>query len=75
MLPVVHGLEDEFADRMKFVYLDMDDSNTASLLKAVNFTYRPHFTLLDGDGLIIEQWSGIVKYESFRDAFDEFLDS
>ena len=75
MLPVVHGLEDEFADRMKFVYLDMDDSNTASLLKAVNFTYRPHFTLLDEDGLIIEQWSGIVKYESFRDAFDEFLDS
>lgn len=75
MLPVVHGLEAEFGDRMKFVYLDMDDPNTASLMKAVNFTYRPHFTLLDGNGSIVEQWAGIVSSNSLRDAFTHVLDS
>ena len=75
MLPVVHGLEAEFGDRMTFVYLDMDDPNTSSLMQAVNFTFRPHFTLIDGDGLIVDQWAGIVKHDTFRDAFDNVLGS
>ena len=75
MLPVVHGLEEEFGDRIRFVYLDMDNADTAPLMAEVNFTYRPHFSLVSESGEIVEQWVGSVEEAVFRVAFEELLNS
>lgn len=75
MKPIVHGLENDYWKRVKFTYLDMDDAATSELLKAVNFRFRPHFTLLDGQGAIVKQWAGIVTADEFKQAFDALLAS
>ena len=73
MAPIVHGLEAEYADRMVFSYLDIDDAANAEVKKTLNFRVQPHFVLLDAEGNVIRQWFGTVKAEDFRAAFDEAL--
>lgn len=75
MKPIVHGLENDYWKRVKFTYLDMDDPATSELLKAVNFRFRPHFTLLDGKGAIVKQWAGMVTADELKQAFDALLTS
>jgi hypothetical protein len=53
----------------------MDDAATNELLKAVNFRFRPHFTLLDGQGAIVKQWAGMVTADELKQAFDALLKS
>lgn len=69
MAPIVHGLEAEFAGQIDFVYLDIDDPQNEQFLKELNFSYQPHFLLLDGEGNVIQQWIGPVKEEQFKEAF------
>ena len=69
MAPVVHGLEAEYADRMNFVYLDVDDPNTQELQSALGRRAQPEFYLLDADGNLIQQWFGSVSSEAFAEAF------
>lgn len=74
MAPIVHGLEAEYADRMNFVYLDIDDPATDSFKGALGYRYQPHFFLLDGEGNILRQWLGFVPEEEFRQNFISALE-
>ena len=74
MAPIVHGLESEYAGRINFVYLDLDDSRNDPFLTELGFLYQPHFFLIDGEGKIIQQWLGPVSAEQFREAFTAALD-
>ena len=69
MAPIVHGLESEYAGRINFVYLDVDDSGNEQFLNQLGFRYQPHFLLLDGDGNVIQQWLGPVTADQFREGF------
>lgn len=73
MKSVVHGLEAEYSDRIDFVYLDIDDPNTASLKAELGYIGQPHFFLIDGDGKIVQQWLGFVPEAEFVNAFDGIL--
>ena len=73
MAPFVHGLEDEFGDRIKFTYLDIDDPQTEPFKQALGFVGTPQFVLLDGNGEIITQWFGLVDPVEFENAFTEGL--
>jgi hypothetical protein len=73
MAPVVHGLEDEYYDRMKFSYLDIDDARNKTFKEQLGFRYQPQFFLLDGNGNIIQQWVGSVSEQTFRTAFEMAL--
>ncbi len=73
MAPVVHGLEDEYYQRMKFAYLDVDDSRNDTFKAQLGFRYQPHFFLLDGDGNILQQWVGTVSEQALREAFEAAL--
>lgn len=73
MKPIVHGLEAEYADRIQFTYLDMDDPATNDLKRELGFTWRPHFFLLDGEGRIVQQWVGYVEEADLRGALESVV--
>jgi len=64
----VHGLEAEYAGKVKFVYLDIDDQGTAPFKRELGYRVQPHIFLLDGSGQIVEQWIGRVTAEDLEPA-------
>ena len=73
MAPVVHGLEAEYYDQVKFTFLDVDDPANDEFKRILGFRGQPQFFLLDENGEIIQQWFGSVSAESFRTTFGEAL--
>ena len=71
MKPIVHGLEAKYSDEIGFVYLDIDDPNTANLKTELGYIGQPHFFLVDGEGTIIQQWLGFVPEAELVSAFDK----
>ena len=70
MKSVVHGLEAEYKGQVNFVYLNIDDPGTQDLRRTLGFRSQPQFFLLDGDGRMLNQWSGLVEAATFHAAFD-----
>lgn len=68
MAPVVHGLEDRYGDRVRFVYLDIDDPRTKPFKQQLNYRYQPHIFLLDNDGHVLAQWVGAVDAATLEQA-------
>jgi hypothetical protein len=64
----VHGLEQQYGDRIGFVYLDIDDSRTDDFKRQLGYRYQPHLFLLDGEGNITQQWLGFVTQEELEAA-------
>ena len=73
MLPVVHGLESQYGEQIDFVYLDIDDAGTQTLKNELGYRVQPHFFLVDGDGVVIQQWLGVVSEADFVSAFQQVL--
>ncbi len=73
MIPIVHGLEARYNDRIQFTYLDIDDSNTNRFKSALGYIAQPHFFLLDGNGAVLNAWLGFVSEEEFVGAFESAL--
>jgi hypothetical protein len=73
MAPIVHGLESEYSQRVKFVYLDITDPANNDFLKSVGFRGTPHFFLLNGSGEVIQQWVGTISADNIRTSFDNNL--
>lgn len=73
MRPIVHGLENEYQEQIEFVYLDIDDPDTAEAKEKYGYRYQPHFFLVDGNGEVVQQWLGPVQESEFRRAFNEVL--
>jgi len=73
MAPMVHGLEAKYYDKIKFSYLDADDSRTDGFQRALGFRYQPEFYLLDGQGNLLQKWVGFVSEDQFETAFAQYL--
>ena len=73
MLPIVHGLEKQYGDRVNFIYLDIDDPATDELKKTLKYRYQPHYILLDGEGNPRKTWNGLVPENILVEAFEEIL--
>jgi len=69
MAPVVHGLEQEWGDRINFAFLDIEDPRTEAFRRQLGFRVQPHFLLIDGGGTILAQWFGLVEAQDFEAAF------
>jgi thioredoxin-related protein len=74
MAPIVHGLEAEYAGRIRFAYLDASDPETSEFQRALGFRVQPEFYLLDGEGNVLYQWFGFVPERDFRAQFDLALE-
>jgi thioredoxin-like negative regulator of GroEL len=64
----VHGLEQQYGDKVNFVYLDIDDSRNDSFKRQLGYRVQPHIFLLDGNGQVIEQWLGLVSKDDLEAA-------
>ena len=69
MAPVVHSLEDRYEDRIRFVYLDLEDPANSLFESMLKGRMAPFFYLLDGQGVILQEWQGYVPVEEFEKAF------
>ncbi len=74
MTPVVHRLEAKYHDRVRFVYLDIDDPRTEPLKRALGFRVQPHFFLVGPDGTVLQQWAGAVDEAQLERAIRQALE-
>jgi hypothetical protein len=68
MAPVVHGLEQQYGDRIGFAYLDIEDERNDGFKRDLGFRLQPHLFLLDGQGAVLQQWVGAVSREDLEAA-------
>ncbi len=66
MAPVMNYLERKYANKIRFVYLDIDDPRTSAFKQTLGYLYQPQFFLLDGSGKILKQWIGRVNQEELE---------
>lgn len=70
----MHGLEAEYGEQIQFTYLDIDDPDTDPFKATLGFRVQPQLFLLDGEGVVIQQWFGFVSRDEFVSAFEEALE-
>ena len=73
MAPMVHGLEAKYDGKIKFTYLDANDSRTDGFQRALGFRYQPEFYLLDGNGQLLKKWVGFVPQDEFEAVFAQYV--
>jgi len=73
MAPLVHGLEEQYGNQVRFIYLDIDDPANKVLKDELSYSYQPHFFLIDGEGNIIDQWVGYVSVGDFVGSLESAL--
>jgi len=70
---MVHGLEAKYFGRIKFSYLDADDSQTMDFQRTLGFRYQPELYLLDANGTVLQKFVGFVTQEQLESAFAQYL--
>jgi len=70
---MVHGLEAKYYGRIKFTYLDADDTNTDSFQRTLGFFYQPEVYLLDGNGNVLKKWVGFTSEQDFEAEFAKYV--
>ena len=73
MTPLMHTLEEDYTDRVNFIFLDIDNPAVNQLKQQLGFKVQPQFYLLDAKGTILKQWSGSVTEADFRAALEAAL--
>jgi thioredoxin-like negative regulator of GroEL len=66
MAPIVHGLEQQYDTRVDFLYLDVQDGQTATAKTRLGFVATPHFFLLHADGRILREWQGVIPADTLE---------
>ena len=70
----MHGLQAQYGDRILFTYLDVDDARTNTFKSALGHRYQPEFYLLDGSGVVVQKWIGLVSEAQFVEGFEGVLE-
>jgi thioredoxin-like negative regulator of GroEL len=73
MAPVVHGLEQQFAGKVDFLYLNVADARNEDARRTLGFESTPHFFFLRQDGSPVSRMEGVVPADSLRRALDRLL--
>ncbi len=69
MAPIINELEAKFSNKIKFVFLDIDDKENESFKQTLKFSGPPQFYLLNGKGEIVQQWMGMIASDQLESAF------
>lgn len=73
MAPMVHGLEAKYFDKIRFSFLDADDSQTDDFQRTLGFYYQPELYLLDANGEVLQKWAGFTSQEQLEAVFAKYL--
>jgi thiol-disulfide isomerase/thioredoxin len=71
MAPVLHLLEDKYSSQVLFSYLDVDNDATRVFKTALGYHFPPQIFLLDGQGKVLQQWSGYVGLDELEKALND----
>lgn len=71
MAPVVHLLEDQYDDRVNFIYLDIDDPLNSLYKGLMGNQLPPVFFLLDAQGVVQNEWIGYVSEIELENAIQQ----
>ena len=73
MQPIHDGLEDEFAGRVSFHRLNVEEPEQAQIQQQYGLRGHPSAVILDADGQPTTQFVGIVEVERLREALTAVL--
>ena len=73
MAPMVHGFEAKYFGKIKFTYLDADNSQTQDFQRTLGFYYQPEVYLLDANGNVLQKWIGNTTEDEFEAVFAQYL--
>ena len=73
LVPIVHGLEREYGDRIFFDRVNIHDRQTLPLQARLGFSTTPEFYLLNEEDRVLGAWDESVTVEQLRQAFDRLL--
>ena len=74
MEPVVHGLEEKYAGKIKFSYLDINNPNTNIYQDYLKVRYQPEFYFLAADGSVLKKFVGYTSQETLEDEFAKYIE-
>ncbi len=70
--PLLKNLEAEWGDKIRFVYLNVDDPlNIDNLQRLSQFRVVPELILLDGNGTVLKDWVGPPSREDLVAEFEK----
>jgi hypothetical protein len=75
MKPVVGRLEEEFAGRVEFRALNIDEASTIDAQQQYRFIGQPQFVVLDRAGEILVSRNGIIPFETLKADIEKALAS
>jgi len=73
MAPIVHGLEVDFYEKIRFSFLDIDDPDNKTIMRELGFRVQPEFYLVDEEGNVLQKWIGPVTKDQFEQVFNDYL--
>ena len=71
----MHGLEQQYSDRIEFVALDFDDKSLNAVRSKYDITDRSQYVLLDANDQIVHRWYGYLDKTDVQKVLDDFLAS
>ena len=73
MQSIVHGLHEEYGERVTFASAEIDDPAAAALIKAYRARGTPFIVLLGKDGQMAHRIYGVVDASELRQWLDRLL--
>lgn len=73
MKPVVGRLEEEFAGRVEFRALNIDEASTIDAQQKYRFIGQPQFVVLSRAGEILVSRNGVVPFETLKADIEKAL--
>ena len=73
MRPIVGRLEEEYADRVQFVPMNVDTSEGQSAMRKYGVTGTPTLLITNSNGAVLFRRSGGTSYSLLKDAIETAL--
>jgi hypothetical protein len=67
-MPIVYRLQEQFADQLDFVALNIDDSSTMTARERFDIVQRSQYVLTDASGNVITRWFGLLDETSVAES-------
>lgn len=73
-MPIVRGLEQEYAGRVSFIWVNILMESSIPLMEQYSFATTPEFHLVNSQGQVLAFWDEVIAADDLRPALDQALD-
>ena len=71
----MNRLEEQYSDRVEFVWLNIDNSATLPMRQQYDIVGRSQYVLVGPDGSVVKRWFGYLDEASVAAEIDAYLAS